>query len=73
LGNKLEVSPDKKNDEKTPPEAAEERVTQMVDKMGERVDKHEKITGEEIDEDMTDMEKAKMRMGNRLDDCNQSY
>ncbi|ETR71839.1 MAG: hypothetical protein OMM_02184 [Candidatus Magnetoglobus multicellularis str. Araruama] len=67
LGNKLEVNPDKKKDEKTPPEAAEERVTQMVDKMGERVDKHEKITGEEIDEDMTEMEKAKMRMGNRLD------
>ncbi|MBF0451729.1 MAG: hypothetical protein HQK75_13575 [Candidatus Magnetomorum sp.] len=53
--------------EKTPPERAEEKMSTMIGKMGERVDKHEKITGKEIDDDMTAMEKAKKRMGNRLD------
>jgi len=70
LGNKLDppksASPvDKK--EQTPLEKAEEKMKTMVDKMGERVDKHEKITGEEIDDDMTVMEKVKHQFGNRID------
>ena len=67
LGNQLNNAPLNDKREKTPPEKAEEKMETMVDKMGERVDKHEKITGEEIDENMSHMEKAKMRMGNRLD------
>ena len=67
LGNQLNNAPLNDKREKTPPKAAEEKMEKMVDKMGERVDKHEKITGEEIDDSMTDMEKAKIRMGNRLD------
>jgi len=67
LGNQLKNAPLNDQREKSPPEKAEAKMTNMVDKMGERVDKHEKITGEEIDEDMTDMEKAKVLMGDRLD------
>jgi hypothetical protein len=67
LGNQINNAPLNDKREKTPPKAAEEKMEKMVEKMGERVDKHEKITGEEIDENMTDMEKAKIRMGNRLD------
>jgi hypothetical protein len=67
LGNQINNAPLNDKREKTPPEVAEEKMEKMVDKMGERVDKHEKITGEEIDENMSDMEKAKIRMGNRLD------
>jgi len=66
LGNRIEMNPEAEK-EKTPPEVANEKMEKMVDKMGERVDKHEKITGEEIDEDMTEMEKAKKLMGDRLD------
>jgi len=67
LGNQLKNAPLNDKREKTPPKVAEEKMEKMVDKMGERVDKHEKITGEVIDEDMTDMEKAKVLMGDRLD------
>jgi len=67
LGNQINNAPLNDKREKTPPEVAEEKMEKMVDKMGERVDKHEKITGEEIDENMSHMEKAKIRMGNRLD------
>jgi hypothetical protein len=67
LGNQLNNAPLNDKREKTPPKKAEEKMETMVDKMGERVFKHEKITGEEIDEDMSHMEKAKIRMGNRLD------
>jgi len=67
LGNQINNAPLNDKREKTPPEKAEKKMETMVDNMGERVDKHEKITGEEIDEDMSHMEKAKIRMGNRLD------
>ncbi|KPA17442.1 hypothetical protein MHK_002366 [Candidatus Magnetomorum sp. HK-1] len=70
LGNKLNSTGLNANDKevKTPPERSEERMKKMIDKMGERIDKHEKITGEKIDDDMTLMEKAKVNMGNRLDE-----
>ena len=67
LGNQINNAPLNDKREKTPPEVAQDKMEKMVDKMGERVDKHEKITGEVIDDDMTEMEKAKIRMGNRLD------
>ena len=69
MGDKLNaVGLDKEKKEvKTPPKRSEERMKEMVGKMGERVDKHEKITGEKIKDDMSVMEKAKINMGNRLD------
>jgi len=70
LGNKLKppksASPVEKK-EQTPPEKAEEKMKTMVEKMGERVDKHKKITGEDVDENASTMEKAKIMSGNRID------
>jgi hypothetical protein len=61
------IVPDEERN-KQPPEKAKEDMNAMVEKVGEKVNKDEALTGQKDTENMSEMEKSKQTYGGRLDD-----